>query len=163
MLSKLINSKYDLENTFVHRNAFMHLCDFVYTKPGDSWIPEFKGQLCNVTDVQKNNVIFVTPYCIDEFLEEIHPKINHEYILISYCHGTVLSQKKYIDDPKILAWFGATNRDAITFKKFTPIPLGIFCNDALFNNRDNTINLINKLKNNKKDKMLYMNIAVHEW
>lgn len=162
MLTKINKIQYNLDQTFVHRNAFLHLCDFIYTKPGDSWCPEFSGQKSSFDNIYKNNVIFVTPHCINEFLEEAHPKINNQYILITYCHGAVFDQRKYIDDPKILAWFGAANRESVTFEKFNVIPIGVFCNDELFNNRADINDYIIKLKNENKNNLLYMNFAVHQ-
>ena len=164
MFLKINNTKLtDLENTFIHRNAWFSLCDFIYTDKGDQWSPTINNtSLFNPEDIQYGSVIYATPFGIEEFLEKIHPRIKNPYILITYCYGAVSKYTNVVNDPKILAWFGQANGDAVKFDKFQIIPLGLFATDEVFENRKTNGESIKRLKEREKTKLLYMNIMVHE-
>lgn len=153
----------DLENIFVHRNAWFSICDYCYTGQGDQWsAPLNQTTPCDPENIPKGSVIFATPFGIEKFLEEIHPKIKNPYILITYCYGAVFKYSDTVMDPKILAWFGQTNSNAITFDKFTVMPLGAFATNEVFDNRVENGRLFKEWKGREKTKLLYMNIMVHE-
>ncbi len=164
MFLQIKNSKLDdLENTFIHRNAWFSICDFAYTNKDDQWSAPLNNTVpYNPENTPANSVIFATPYGIEKFLEEIHPKIKNPYILVTYCYGPVSKYDSTINDPKIKAWFGNANSNAITFDKFTLVPLGVFATNEVFDKRIENAELFKQLKNKQKDKLLYMNIMVHE-
>lgn len=154
---------HNLEKVFVHRDAWFNICDFAYTPPGDPWIPTLSARkACNPENIPAGSLIFATPHGIEEFLEKIHPKIKNPYILITLFYGPVLNISKYVHDPKIIAWFGQANRDAITFEKFTLIPLGIMGREDLFNQKEQLNIVFTQLRNAAKPKLLYMNFTIHE-
>lgn len=153
----------NLENVFVQRWAWYNICDFAYANNSDGGGAHFaKTNAFDPAKVPAGSVIFATAYTIEEFLEKIHPKIKNPYILVTLYYGPVLAIRKYVEDPKIIAWFGQVNRDAVLFKKFTIIPLGIFRDDALFDNRKAINTLFTDLRNVQKNKLLYMNFTIHQ-
>ncbi|MDE3045939.1 MAG: hypothetical protein KGJ02_04775 [Verrucomicrobiota bacterium] len=77
-------------------------------------------------DVQPNHTIFVKTDKLEDFFCNIHPHIQHPYILISHnsdnqAPGAFAS---FLNDPRILAWF-AQNYDGTPHPKMHPIPIGI--------------------------------------
>lgn len=164
MFLKINNPKLDdLENTFVHRNAWFSICDFAYTHKDDQWSAPLNNTTpFNPENIPANSVIFATPWGIERFLEEIHPKIKNKYILVTYCYGAVFKYSDTVNDPKIKAWFGQANSNAITFDKFTLMPLGALATNEVFNRRAENTKIFRQLTNRPKDKLLYMNIMVHE-
>jgi hypothetical protein len=70
--------------------------------------------------------------------------------------------RKYVEDPKIIAWFGQVNRDAITFEKFTAIPLGILRDEQYFEQSKKYNDFFKQMRNKQKTKLAYVNFTVHE-
>jgi hypothetical protein len=163
-LFKINNPKLtDLANTFVHRQSWFNMCDFAYTAKDDPWSCDLRNAMpYNVEDVPENSVIFATPYGIEKFLEQEHPKIKNPYIMITNCYGPVFKYTDTINDPKIKAWFGNANSNAITFDKFTLIPLGLFATEEVFNRRAQFTQTFEQFRARQKDKLLYMNFFVHK-
>ncbi|MDR3550950.1 MAG: hypothetical protein P4L31_06060 [Candidatus Babeliales bacterium] len=152
-----------LEDVFVHTFAWFGICDFAYIPNGDPWAPpRGKATPYNPENVPAGSLIFATPHGIERFLEEVHPKIKNPYVLVTLYYGPVCGISKYVNDPKIIAWFGQANRDAITYEKFTLIPLGVLANQELFDQRQKTEALFKKLRNVPKSKWLYMNFTIHQ-
>lgn len=148
---------------FIHRNSLFNLCDFAYTSKEDQWAPfQVLSELAEPENIPEGSVIYATPWGILKFLHEIHPRIKNRYILLTYCYGPVFDVEKYINDPKIIHWFGQANSNAITFEKFTLMPLGIFATNILFEDRINTIKLLKKARELPKNNLLYMNIFLHK-
>src|SRR5271170_5915262 len=153
----------DLENVFVHLGAWFNICDFAYIPHGDAWAPSVSNiQPHNPENIPAGSLVFVTPYGIERFLQEVHPAIKNPYILVTLYYGPVFGVSDYVQDPKIIAWFGQTNREAITYKKFTIIPLGIFRDESLFNDRSRINQLFKQYRATPKSKLLYMNFVIHE-
>lgn len=163
MFLKINNTKLNnVENMFIHRNAWFALCDFAYTSIQDEWTaPLDQTEPFNPENVPNASVIYVTPWGIDKFIEEIHPRIKNRYILVTYCYGTIMKYSHIINDNKIIAWFGQTNRDAITFDKFTIMPIGILATNEIFNRRHELINDFANLKKLPKTNLAYMNFIAH--
>ncbi len=79
-------------------------------------------------NVKPNDIIFVKT---DEkylglFLSKYHPEIRSPYILITHNSDCSFPGKlaRYLDDPKIIAWYGQ-NIDGTVHPKLHPIPIGI--------------------------------------
>lgn len=156
----------NLDQMFIHRNCWFNLCDYTYSSREDDWVAPLDN--CAPFDpgsVPINSVIYVTPWGIEKFLETIHPKINNPYILITYCYGTTFKYSHVINDPKILHWFGQANSNAITFDKFTIMPLGVLATNEVFNDRLQMIENFNKLRTYPKgllrEQLAYMNFMPH--
>jgi hypothetical protein len=163
MFLKINNPKLDdLENTFVHRNAWFSICDYAFTHKNDDWVAPLNNTTpCDPTNIPAGSVIYASPWGIEKFLEEIHPKIKNPYIMVTYCYGPVFKYKDVVNDPKILAWFGQTNREAITFSKFTIMPLGVLATNEIFDRRASMNIVFNNLRKKPKPNLLYMNFMAH--
>lgn len=162
-LKNLNNKPKNLDTLFVHRSSYFSICDFAYTSKDDQWAPELTNCISwNPEEVPENSIIFATPWGIEKFLQEIHPRIKNKYILLTLFYGPVFTFKDYVHDPKILAWFGQANSNAITFDKFTLIPLGIMSTPSLFNDREKTSNLLKQCREKPKTNLMYMNFFVHQ-
>lgn len=154
----------NLEEVFVQRWAWFSICDYAYANNFDQGEhPHFNNATpFDPEKVEAGSTIFATAYSIEKFLEEVHPKIKNPYILVTLYYGPVHGISKYVQDPKIIAWFGQSNREAVTFKKFTVIPLGIMRDEHIFEQRKNYNQLFKQLRNKEKTDLLYMNFTVHE-
>lgn len=155
----------NLHEIYVHRDCFYSFCDFCYTHQEDSWSPSIKLKSkrtpAHINDIRDANTIFVSPWGIEQFLREEHHKIKSSYILITPFYGPVSTVSKYINDPKIIAWFGSSNRDAITFDKFTLIPLGMLPTTSYLFDDKKLFEFI-KSQNVTKTSLLYMNFYIHD-
>lgn len=77
-------------------------------------------------EVQNGDIIFVRSHTIEFFFSTIHPHIKKRYILISHNsdHPAPARCARYLDDEKLIAWFGQ-NGDITYHPKFFPIPIGL--------------------------------------
>lgn len=153
----------NLENTFIHRNAWFNICNFTYSGKDDQWsAPLDQTSPAKAEDVKDGDVIYLTPWGVEKFLTDIHPHIQARYSIVSYCYGPVLNVTDKVLDDKIIAWYGAPNVDAITFEKFTLIPLGVLATNEVFNQRVHMNNEFSRLRTIVKSKLLHMNFKVHQ-
>ncbi len=76
-------------------------------------------------NVQWGEIIFVKTDYIGEFFEQIHPSIVNPYVLITHNsdYGIPGVNLRYLDDDKLLAWFGQNVES--NHPKLHPIPIGI--------------------------------------
>ena len=125
---------------FISGDSFRALAQHIYDEHFDI-IPE---------NVEQNDIIFVRGNFLIDFFENIHPKINCDYILISHNDDTNITEKftKYIDN-KILHWFA----QSITFKhlKLTSIPAGI---ENLYHNKIGKLAYFDQKDIVKKEKFI---------
>ena len=91
-------------------------CDFVFDE-----VRSF-----NAADIQKPAIIFVTTHYLDRFFKEKHPEVKFPYVLVTHNSDEPVpgSFAEYLDDPKLLHWFGQ-NPSLAGHPKFSPIPIGI--------------------------------------
>ena len=129
--------------------AFKSMSDFSWAVKNDTIAPE------KVTD---GSVVFVKTDFLGDFFTKIHPQINARYILISH-HSDVPNPgkyAKYLDDPKLIAWFGQ-NVDYV-HPKFHPIPIGAgYYLKWLVGSPQTLDRVIAKKNTYKKLHLLYMN------
>lgn len=152
----------NLEDVFVQRWAWFHICDYAYANHADGGGPFTNATPFNPEEVEAGSVIFSTAYGIEKFLEEVHPRIKNPYILVTIYYGPVFGIRKYVEDPKIIAWFGMANREAITYDKFTVIPIGVLRDEGIFERRHQENAVFKQLRAQPKPDMLYVNFTVHE-
>lgn len=78
----------------------------------------------NPVNVERGDIVFVKHDFLDLFFNCLHRKIRYQYILITHNSSSAMPgiYKKFLDQPKIIAWFGI-NPD-INHPKFINIPLG---------------------------------------
>lgn len=76
--------------------------------------------------ITKPCIIFVQPDYLDVFFKSKHPLIQVSYVLVTHNsdYGVPGQFACYLDDPKIIHWFGQ-NPTVANHPKFTPIPIGI--------------------------------------
>lgn len=100
----------------VSGDSFRAHCDFAYDELDRSLDP---------SAVKPGSIIFLKTDFLKEFFSNIHPKINCKYILVTHNsdYPAPWNCKSYLDDDKIVAWFGQNVE--IFHKKLHPIPIGI--------------------------------------
>jgi hypothetical protein len=111
--------------------------------------------------VHAGDVIFVQVDKLGTFFGHIHPHIRYPYVLVS--HNGDLSTPhpfaKYLDDPKLLAWFGQNVED-YQHPKLISIPIGIR-NHHLSLEVKGLVDIYTAQKNEmERDHLLYLNFAV---
>lgn len=162
--AKQIDSLYSNESdtcNFVIRWAFQDLCHFVF----DPWIETDmwptragEGVSFDPSMVKPGDIIFVRKAYI--FFEKLHPLIKYPYILITGGEERdrmAFLPTSYLDDPKIIAWFGIHPCEK-KHAKYYPIPLGILQEPKNYTDRTNLNNFMTSLrKNSVKDCLLYLN------
>lgn len=111
-------------------HAYPHQTSYPYLSGGTfrsiaNFIFDEEEQMRDPERVSRGDIIFVKTDYLDHFFSQLHPKIRHPYILIS--HNSDYSAPgafaQYLNDPKLIAWFGQ-NPDA-QHPKFHPIPIGL--------------------------------------
>lgn len=102
---------------YISGDSFRALADHLFDETNNSLSPD---------KVQYKDTIFVNTDFIEQFFQNIHPYIKNKYFLITHnsIKGSPGKFKHYLDDEKILAWFGK-NPTIENNKKFISIPLGI--------------------------------------
>lgn len=136
---------------YISGDTFRTFCKFAYDELGKSFDP---------AKVEEGDTIFVKTDFIDEFFLLVHPQIKVRYILVSHnsdCHVETRFVK-YMDDGKVIAWFGQ-NVEA-SHPRIHPIPIGIANRCWPHGNVDIVFNAQQAALHIEKDILLYMNFAV---
>lgn len=106
---------------FISGDAFRAICDYCFDEVDSS---------LNPLTVKKGSSIFVKTDFLDLFFHHVHPHIPVPYILVTHNSddSTPGSFAEYLDDEKIIVWFGQ-NYDGTGHPKMIPIPMGVanFC------------------------------------
>ena len=102
---------------FISGDGFRAIADHVYDNTDTSLQPE---------EIAFADIIFVKTDDLESFFNNIHPKITTAYILISHNsdYGAPGNYVKYLNDPKLLRWYGQ-NPTVRHHDKFEAIPIGI--------------------------------------
>lgn len=140
---------------YITADSFRAICDHVCDETDALFVPE---------NVQYGDTIYLTVYVMEEFFKIAHPKIKTPYILVT-SHGDLSAPGtalKYLDDPKILAWFGV-NCDILAQinSKFIPIPLGLANKYWKHGNANILTEVLNKLGTVTKQHLLGLNFAIN--
>lgn len=136
---------------FISGDTFRACADYTYDELAKDVIPE---------NVQSGDIIFVKTDYIGEFFGQIHSRIANPYILITHNsdYGVPGANLRYLNDDKLIAWFGQ-NVESV-HPKLHPIPIGIAnrCwahgNIEIFRQAVNLSPLLNKVI------LLYMNFQI---
>ena len=133
-------------------DGFRDSSDFIYDETDKSFNPNA---------VASGDIIFVKTDFIGEFFRNIHPQISHPYVLITHNsdYPAPGSCRKFLDDPKILAWF-AQNAEGYIHKKLIPIPIGLENRYCYHGNPNIVLDAIKKLSYSPKKIALYLNISI---
>lgn len=102
---------------YISGDTFRAYSDFIYDETQRSFSP---------SNVKKGNTVFVKTDLLQEFFSAVHPNIPQPYILISHNSDYPIPGNfvNFLDDPKIIAWFGQ-NVENYHHPKLYPIPIGI--------------------------------------
>ncbi|MDE3045943.1 MAG: hypothetical protein KGJ02_04795 [Verrucomicrobiota bacterium] len=133
---------------FISGDTFRAYCDFAF----DELLPRFHPGLA-----KGRSTIFVSGEMLGKFFEKMHPHIRFPYILITHNTDNPApgAYRKFLEDPKIVAWF-AQNQDA-AHQKLHGIPIGL-------ENRQwnpSNVEILERVKAQKRPKMhlLYCNFS----
>ncbi len=112
---------------FISGDNFRALCNHIFDETQRSFDPQA---------VQRGDTVFVSGVYLDAFFDTVHPRIQHPYILVTHnCDRSVPHSHTamgeyprrdfslFLDDPKIVAWFGQ-NVDC-RHPKLIPLPIGL--------------------------------------
>lgn len=135
---------------FICGDAFRLLCDFAYDELTTSMDP---------AQVKEGDAVFLKTDYMDAFFENVHPKIQQPYVLVSHNSDDMAPGNcaRFLDDPKLLAWF-AQNYDGTPHSKMRPIPIGL-ANACWGHGNVQTLQKVRAMHLAKKY-LAYMNIAV---
>ncbi len=102
---------------YISGDSFRSLANHLFDETDSSFNPK---------TVQNGDIIFVKTDLLGEFFSQKHPSIINHYILISHNadHGAPGNYVHYLEDEKIIVWFGQ-NPTISNHKKFIAIPIGI--------------------------------------
>lgn len=139
----------DTSYPYISGNTFKAHCDFSYDEISRSFDPQ---------QVKHGNTIFIKTDCLQVFFSKVHPKIKSKYIIIT--HNSDYSVPgifaDYLDDEKILAWYGI-NVENCDHRKLQQIPIGI-ANKCWPHGNVKTIKK-KQLESFPRDILLYMNFS----
>lgn len=163
--ASVVGEPSSLKNLFVSRWAWWSICDFRYSNDRDDSATAFPiARPFKPEDVFPGSVIFIPLSGMRKFFKEMHPAIKNPYIpLTLYYDGDIHHEiiNKYIDDSKIIAWFGMSPVK-IESKKFHFIPLGVYRDKAMLYDHERINNLFKKLYKKNKSDSVYVNFTIHE-
>lgn len=102
---------------FVSGDSFRALAHHIFDETNTS---------LNPANVKYKDIVFVKTDYLDKYFNNVHPHITQKYFLISHNadHGAPAEFAHYLNDDKILMWFGQ-NPTIQGHKKFVAIPIGI--------------------------------------
>lgn len=110
---------------FISGDGFRKISHHVYEK----------RTVFNPMKIVEKEIVFLEVELLDKYFEEIHPKINCNYILITHNGDNEINKEivnKYLDN-KIIHWFA--QNVSVDHPKLTPIPIGLenrkYCNNGV--------------------------------
>jgi hypothetical protein len=139
-------------NPYLTGDGFRAIATHLFDETSSAFIP---------SKVRDGEIIFVKTDYIERFFREVHPRITAKYVLITHnsddpCPGKCAA---YLDDEKLLAWFGQ-NAEGVIHPKLHPIPIGI---ENRYNRHGNPA-LVDGAKKKytgmAKQHLLYMNFVI---
>lgn len=155
----------EASDNFVIRWAFQDYCDHVFDPRTDPyvWPSKSKGGVTfDPEDVKPGDVIFVRDAPL--FFKKMHPHINHPYIVVSHGeHLDAIDEEHYafLDEEKVIAWFGIHASKKVTHPKYFQIPIGVVQQPENYRKRKQLNALFKRLRSatTEKKHTLYMNFA----
>ena len=137
---------------YISGDTFRAASDYIYDETANTLNPR---------TMKKGDIIFVKTDYLAFFFRKYHSKIPVPYVLLTHnsdC-GIPGSFARFLDDPKILAWFGQNVE--LLHPKLHPIPIGLANRHWGHGNVD----LLHKLRSRDYDQsiLLYMNFVVDNY
>ena len=145
------------------RWGFQKFCDFVFDPRTNQWVwptNSKKGVTFDPKKVKLGSTIFVRD--VELFFRKMHPHIEHPYIMVT--HGEHVDKVRkshldYLDDNKVIAWFGI-HPCKVTHPKFFSIPIGVLQQPDNYYKRGSLHNFFTRIRaTSEKKNLLYMNFA----
>lgn len=139
--ANLICSKCNTKRNYISAAGFRNLADFV--------IDMASQRLPNPAEVGPGSIFFVQTCFIEFFFSDVLPTLLHPVILITHHSDSPAPGEyaKFLDNQKLLRWFGQNCDITPLHPKFTPIPIGI-ANPDCKNGKPNIFeNLLDQLEN----------------
>lgn len=140
---------------FISGDTFRDICDFTYDELSKD---------INPASVKSGSIIFLKTDFLEEFFTKAHPYIKNPYILITHNsdHPIPGNFATYLDDSKIIAWFGQ-NVDQCSHPKMNPIPIGIANKQWPHGNVEIFEAMQSKFAESPRSILLYMNFSVRTY
>ena len=142
---------------YITGDTFREYADFIFD--------ETKVPL-DTNKIHPGDIVFVNTYYLDDFLQRVYPHIIVSFIILTHNSdiGITKRYKKFLDDDKIIAWFG--QNVFFTHKKLFPVPIGI--PNRYWGSPDShqympgNLNLLERIINRQlqKKKLLYVNLGM---
>lgn len=144
----------DPSSPFITGDTFRNYCDHVY----DETTPGF-----NPRKVRPYQTVFVkTDHDhLGFYFNVYHSKIKCPYILVTHNsdHGIPGPYAHFLDDPKLVAWFGQNVED-YSHPKLIPIPIGIANKYWKHGDPEAFLSVLEQKDKVERNILLYMNISV---
>jgi hypothetical protein len=139
--ANLICSKCSTRRNYISGSAFRKVADFVLDMASQ--------RPPNPTEVGPGSIFFVQPCFLDFFFTEILPTLTYPVIIITHNSDDPApgNYAKFLDNPKIIRWFGQNCDVNPLHPKFTPIPIGIAnqeCKNGKINIYENFLDQLEK-------------------
>lgn len=156
--ANLICSKCNTKHNYISADGFRNLADFA--------IDMASQRPPNPSEVGPGSIFFVQTCFIEFFFSDILPTLPHPVILITHHSDSPAPGEyaKFLDNPKLIQWFGQNCDITPLHPKFTPIPIGI-ANPDCKNGKPNIFeNLLDQLEKEAtpqhRKKRLYINFVL---
>lgn len=152
-----------MSNNYISRRMFQEYSDFHFSNSINNlqWSATEIANF-NPNCVKLGDTIFVRGLSINHFFENVHPQIKFPYVLITHVDDNSLPGEllKYINSPKLLAWF--TINPSITYHpKIISLPIGVLQFPEIHNRRKEINSLFTYVRRSvQKNKLLYMNFKI---
>jgi len=142
-------------------DTFRFFCEFSFDEVDISMDPQ---------QVKSGDLIYVHPDYLSEFVSRVHPRIVSHYCLITHnsdflmpCFGRkACPLMKYLDDEKLIAWFGF-NVDESKHPKLHTIPLGTANNYLGYGNKTVICKVQGLLPQLERNILLYSNFSKYTY
>ena len=141
---------------YISGDTFRTIANHIFDERHPNFVPE---------SVKDREIIFVKTDYIEDFFTNYHPRIPNNYILITHNadHSIPGPCARYLDDPKLIVWFGQ-NLKNFKHPKIHPLPIGL----ANRYWKHGSVEMMQKALKSKPEsskksiskKLLYMNFAI---
>ncbi len=134
---------------YISGDTFRAAADFIFDE---------KRMPLDTDAIKEGDAIFVKVDFVPFFFKEVHPYITNRYILISH-NGDMAAPGasfKYLDDDKLIAWFGQ-NCDRV-HPKFVPIPIGVANQYWPWGSVKNFDHVVQNRENKERPWLAYLNV-----
>jgi hypothetical protein len=123
----------------------------------------------DIKNMQNKDIIFVKTDLLNLFFNHYHPQIKTQYILITHNSDIPIPNNytgkysPYLDDDKLIAWFGQNVED-YAHPKLHPIPIGLANRQWPHGNIRIFDEVIQKNRTpHEREHLLYMNMSIETY